>query len=368
MSDPFFYSEDQYILNRSTKYLVRFNTDRRNAYDASGPAVPRDNIAEAWRFPIVDSYGGGAPAFTDPSAFPDLNQVTFVYAGADNRSPATVAVIGTFATLYDPIPLRRARFEGEDTRFWSLTYVVPKGQVHRYRFVIDGAYPINDRVNPQEERLDGGSLWSRFFTDSFSSPLVLEKWEVALLYRLTEGILPFRTDEADNFLERFYDYLDRQDKQNTYNNVYRMDVSVGEINYLDNILAREESHHLNDYKICLRQIDRILRLRNPYTEPVKMSGEIYAALYDEMASNQVAGWDYGLYGSPQYFLYLLRRHVVTGAFCHPKYGGNAGAAGWAYLSEKFRKPSPAPGQAGQTLFDWKRSLEAPLGNNPDYLG
>ena len=92
-----------------------------------------------------------------------------------------------------------------------------------------------------------------------------------------------------------------------------MDNSVGEINYIDNILAREERHHLADYKTCLRQIDRILRTRNPYTEPTRMSRELYFALYDEMATDRVEGWDYELYGSPRYFLYLLRRHVVTGA-------------------------------------------------------
>ena len=59
-----------------------------------------------------------------------------------------------------------------------------------------------------------------------------------------------------------------------------------------------------------------------------MSREVYFDLYNEMATNQVAGWNYDAYGSPQFFLYLLRRHVVTGAFCHPKYGGNVGAAGW----------------------------------------
>ena len=56
-----------------------------------------------------------------------------------------------------------------------------------------------------------------------------------------------------------------------------------------------------------------------------MSRNTYFALYDEMASDNVADWDKSAYSSPQYFLYLLRRHVVTGAFCHPKYGGNAGA-------------------------------------------
>ncbi len=99
-----------------------------------------------------------------------------------------------------------------------------------------------------------------------------------------------------------------------------------------------------------------------------MSREIYFDLYNEMASNQVAGWDYDAYGSPQFFLYLLRRHVVTGAFCHPKYGGNAGAAGWAYLAERYALPSGGPGQQGETLFEWRRALEVPLGVNTDYLG
>lgn len=367
-AESYFYAESQYVLNYCTKSLGRFNTDRRNALNETAPAANRDNISEAWRFPIVDTYGGGASGFTQEADYLNCNQVTFVYAGADTRSPASVSVIGTFATLYDPLPLRRVQFEDEDTRFWSLTYVVPKGQAHRYRFIVDNAYPVNDPVNPQLEKLDNGAVWSRFFTDTFSSPVVLEKWEVALLYRLTEGILPFRTDEADNFLHRFYNYLDRQTKESVYANVYRLDASVGEVNYIDNVLAREESHHLVDYKICLRQIDRVLRLRNPYTEPPKMSRELYAELYDQMAQNQVPGWDYSAYGSPQYFLYLLRRHVVTGAFCHPKYGGNAGGAGWAYLSEEFRLPSPAPGKPGQTLFDWQRAIEPPLGTNPDYLG
>ena len=103
-------------------------------------------------------------------------------------------------------------------------------------------------------------------------------------------------------------------------------------------------------------------------EPDKMSRETYFGLYNEMAANQVAGWDYSQYSSPQFFLYLLRRHVVSGAFCHPKYGGNAGAAGWAYLSERYTIPPNAPGVAPRTLFDWSSSMEPPLGNNPDYLG
>jgi hypothetical protein len=140
------------------------------------------------------------------------------------------------------------------------------------------------------------------------------------------------------------------------------------VNFVDNILAREERDHLLDYKICLRIIDRVLRRRNPFTEPSRMSRNIYFELYQDMASNTVAEWDYVVYSNPQYFLYLLRRHVVTGAFCHPKYGGNAGAAGWAYLEDRYRLPAVAPTQLGATLFDWSRALEKPLGRNADYLG
>ena len=228
--------------------------------------------------------------------------------------------------------------------------------------------PINDPVNPQLDLQDNGQSWSRFFTDSFSSPVEMEPWELAILYRLAAEVLPFQTADATNFLDRFYNYLDRASKESLYNNVFRMDASVGEVNYVDNILAREERHHLVDYKICLRILDRVLRQRNPYTEPAKMSREIYFDLYNEMATDKVAGWDYGQYSSPKSFLYLLRRHVVSGAFCHPKYGGNAGAAGWAYLSERYSTKPDTPGQAPQTLFDWRLGMEPPLGVNADYLG
>jgi len=368
MGTYFFQKDDQYVLNHCTKYLARRNTDYRQDYGPAGMEKPRDRIAEAWRFPIIDTYGGGASAVTDPATFGDYNEVTFIYAGSNAQSPNSVSVIGTFATLYDPIPLTPVSFEGERTRYWSITYAVPKGQIHTYRFIVDGAYPIDDPVNPQEQVLDNGVVWSRFFTDSFTSPVVMEQWELDLLYRLSSEILPFQTADDTNFLDRFYDSLSRADRESLYNNVYRMDDSVGEVNYIDNVLAREERHRLTDYKICLRIIDKVLRQRNPYLEPSRMSRETYFDLYNDMATNQVPGWDYDSYSSPQFFLYLLRRHVVTGAFCHPKYGGNAAAAGWAYLSERYTAPSPGPGQPGPTLFNWQRALEVPLGTNTDYLG
>jgi hypothetical protein len=101
----------------------------------------------------------------------------------------------------------------------------------------------------------------------------MERWELDLLYRLSAEILPFQTADSTNFLARFYDYLDRTNRENLYANIYRLDDSVGEVNFIDNILAREERHRLVDYKICLRIIDRVLRQRS-----------IYRALADEPRS------------------------------------------------------------------------------------
>jgi hypothetical protein len=75
-----------------------------------------------------------------------------------------------------------------------------------------------------------------------------------------------------------------------------------------------------------------------------------------MASGQVEDWDYS------FVLQLIRRHTVTGAFSHPKYGGNIGAAGWEFLSETFRN------EQGCTDFNWKQAIEHSLGENADYFG
>jgi hypothetical protein len=367
MANSFFYKDPQYLLNYCTKYLARFNTDARHSYSPTGQPSPSDRILEAWRFPLIDSYGGGAPGISNHDDFGDHNEVTFIYAGANASAPASVGVLGTFATLYDPIPLQQIRFEDELTRYWSVTFAVPKGQKHTYRFVVDGRLIVNDPINPQEEPLENGAVWSRFFTECFTAPLVLERWEQELLYRLVAEVLPFQTEEASESLARFYNSRN-QGKRGLYHNIYRFDDSVGEVNYIDNILAREERHRLLDYRICLGQIDRILRQRQPRIEPSKMSREIYFQLYDEMAANNVPGWDRSAYNEPQFFLYLLRRHAVIGAFSHPKYGGNTGAAGWAYLSERYVQRSEIPGQPARTLFDWRKAIEKPLGVSADYKG
>lgn len=354
-------NDDQYILNHCTRFLTRRNIDARHNFGQYDPADPRGRVCEAWRFPIIDIYAGTGGE--DSYAF---NRVTFVYGAqageAGNReSPAEVGVMGTFASLHEAIPLAPVRFLDEATGYFAVSIRVPKGRVYRYKFMVDGKATL-DPVNPQQVREADGHAWSRFFTHLCTQPLSFESWELSILERLVDHIMPFRTREGQNFLQFFYNHLDQQQKEQQYAFSYRLDQSIGIVNFIDNLVAREERHHLIDYKICLDLIARIVRGRAPGIEPAKASKEIFIDLYGEMASGTVAGWDTSKYGNPAYFLQMLRRHAFTGAFSHPKYGGNAGALGWRYLADRFRDAN------GATLFDWQRAIEEPLGVNPDYRG
>lgn len=351
--------DDLYVLNHCTKSLARDSDEARHNFGQFEAGDLRGRICDAWRFPVIDGFYDGQ----DAEKSYGFNEVTFVY---DNRGqpapPQDISVVGTFANLHERIPLREVKFEGEGTGYYTVTVVVPKGEVHAYKFIVNGE-TLLDPINPQRTTLDNGEVWSRFFTHLCVEPLSLERYELAILDRIVDHILPFRTAEGARFLEYFYNYLDKQSKETQYAHAYRLDQSVGVVNFIDKILAREENHHLVDYKLCLEQIVRVLRQRNPFIEPALMSKEMYVQLYNEMAGDSVGGWDTSKYNSPGYFLQLLRRHTITGAFSHPKYGGNVGAVCWAYLSERFRDDDTK-----ETLFDWRRALERPLGTNPDYLG
>ena len=357
--------DDTYVLNYCARSLARDNSDLRHNNGQYAEDDPRGRIAEAWRFPIIDSYYDGR----DIAASQAFNIVTFVSVNRDGALGNDISVIGTFSDLVSPVALRQVG----DSFYWSLTIVVPKGQTHRYKLLVGGRSML-DPINPQQVTLADGSVWSRFFTDYCTDTLVLERWEVVLLERLTNHILPFRTTEGQRFLDYYYNGLDRQAKDTQYSRAYRLDQPVGAVNFIDKILAREEAHRLVDYKICLELIDRVLRLRNPYVEPARMPVTDYAGIYDQMANDDgrsLAGWDYSRYSDPRFFLQLLRRHTYTGAFSHPKHGGNAGAAGWAFLASNLRDPKtgrlPDPDVA-KPYFDWSRALEPPLGRNPEYRG
>jgi hypothetical protein len=351
--------DDEYVLNYCGKSLARDVFDVRHNYGQYvNPNDPRGAIAEVWRFPIIDSYRSENGSDDDHK----FNGVTFVYPGLRGAPPKNVGVVGTFAALYDVIPLQPVKApDGEPTGYFAVTLKVPKGELHVYRFVTDGI-AVNDPVNPQEMLLDNGQIWSRFFTHLCTQPVSFEQWELEILNRLTDHILPFRTPDAQNFLTRFYDSADKNAKQVQYAHAYRLDQPVGVVNFIDKLVAREEAHHLVDYKLCLRIIDNVLSSRRPNVARTAWDKEAYIELYEQMSQDNVPGWDRGSYSSPRYFLQILRRHTYTGAFSHPKYGGNVGAAGWAYLEETYRDAN------GGSAFDWARALEPPLGRCSDYFG
>jgi len=344
------------ILNQCTRHLARGKVCFR---DSAG--VPQDNLStvcENWRFPLIQPV-------TDSNGHTGiLNEVTFVYFTGPDRPAGKVEVVGCFGPMYQPIDLQPVLYNNVPTGYFALSLLLPVGKGYYYRFRVDGK-DMPDPINPQRKMLENNQEWSFFFTDYYNYSVEFEEWEMNLLSRLVTYILPFRTKDAQNFINRFYLTLTDQQRQSMP--IYKLDESVGEVNYITNILAREERHHLIDYKICIGMIDRILRSRNPYVDSWEVSDTLIQQLYSEMATGKVNGWDYTKYKDPVFFLGLLRRHSIMGAFSHPRYGGNIGGVGWAYLKEQYSMTNDL-GQITGTYFNWGASIEQPLGNNADYRG
>ncbi|KUG53869.1 hypothetical protein AVL61_15170 [Kocuria rosea subsp. polaris] len=348
--------DDVHVLNQCTRYITRDTTAPRHDFGQYASDDPRAVLCEPWRFPLVDSYFDR----NSPEESYRYNTVTFVYDGRATR-PTSVEVVGTFGELFSPVALRPVRFLGDDTGFWAVGIRVAKGQSHRYLVGVDEQWDV-DSINPQYATSDNGRTWSRFFTEACQIPLVLSARERELLGRLVAHLLPFRLPENSKFIREVYNQLDRLARVQEFPLAYRLDEEVGVVNYIDKLLARSEQHHADDYHTCLAIIDRLLRQRYGGLDTLMLPLDAYAALYDEMATNVVDGWDTSQYADPQHFLLLLRRHALTGAFAHPRTGGNSGAAGWVYLESRYQNSED------ETLFDWRRALEAPLGRNTDYRG
>jgi hypothetical protein len=342
---------EQHIYDCTAKYLARDSGEWKTAtgtmprHQYFGPSLPADSghYCESWRFPLVEAYSGND---LSPEDAVKWNEVTFVFKATPGQEFPSVVVVGLPFKELRRVPLKPV----EDSLYLAATVVVPSGRVYRYAFVVNGV-PQYDAINPQRVEASNGEVLSVFFTDYCFVPVTLEGWQSDILRRVTNHILPFNSHEA----ELFQLFPGGGSRQTLDAQLYRLDHASGVVNYIDKVLAREERHHLDAYRTCLAQINRILRSRNPYAEPKNMAESLYVELYDQMRTNQVPGWDYTLYSSPKYFLYLLRRHTVTGAFCHPKYGGNSGAVGWLWLS-------------GQFPFDWDSALEKPLGKSWSYNG
>ncbi len=353
--------DPRYIYNHCTKFLARDSTEPRHNFVDLQRGAFRASICEPWRFPIIDGFRSaqtediGAQGASRETRF---NQVTFIYFQGTDPLPRKVELFGTFAALYEPLPLIRV----EDSPYFAITVVIPQGQVHTYKYRVDGAWRL-DPINPQEVVLPSGEVRSRFFTQRCTIPITFEGWERTILERLVTHILPFQTKEGKLFLDRYINVLDENSRRSEARSAYRLDESVGVLNYIDKLLAREEAHYLASYRTCLDIIRLILRDRFKDTSIDLIPKEEFVRLYEEMRSDSVRGWPKERYGSPLYFLTLLRRHTYTGAFSHPKYHGNAGAAGWAYLRETFINPATR-----ETIFDWVRHQEHPLGKDQNYFG
>ncbi|HYE74021.1 MAG TPA: glycogen-binding domain-containing protein, partial [Blastocatellia bacterium] len=136
--------DDQYILNHCTKHLARDNNDERHNFGQFTQGDPRGRIAEAYHFPIIDSYFDGQ----DQEQSYAFNEVTFVYFDRTAPSPQEVYVVGTFAKLYEQVPLRPVKFNDEETGYYAITCKIPKGEVHTYKYVVDGELRL-DPINPQ---------------------------------------------------------------------------------------------------------------------------------------------------------------------------------------------------------------------------
>ena len=221
--------DDQYVLNHCTAYLAR--SDRAPRHDfglrhfEEGDAGAR--VREAWQFPIVDTCSH-APGEEPESEF---NDVTFVYPDFEMQQK-TVSVVGTFDKLFKPIELRRIAFIDAPTAYFAATVPVPKRGIFHYRFLVDGEFVI-DQINPQRDRMDNGEIWSRFFTWECTSPVVLQRWQLRILERFCDHILPFRTKQGERFFSWYYKHLADEAKAGSIRGSFRIDDSAGAANYID---------------------------------------------------------------------------------------------------------------------------------------
>ncbi len=327
------------------------NLDLERVMNSAAPVLsrllsPGAAIPESWRWPVIER------------ADDRHNSVMFLWD--DRLAPSWARGQAPSVCCSANESWRRMPMQRVQESLWALQVTVPLGQVHRYRFIV-GDVGLLDPVNPQRVTLDSGDVWSRFFTWYCTEPLSFERWQLTLLDRLVRHLLPFNDSDARQFLSR-----EGQDPM--IRRMDRLDVSVGVVNFIDKLVACQERHHLVTYQLGLEMIDGVLRRRNPYDDIGSMSKEMFLELYTDLAISSgsqgrlgQSGWQFHKYGDPRYFFNVLRRHVWTGAFAHPKYGGNALGLAWKYLDDRF-------GASGGPGFDWKRIMEPPLGQSADYKG
>ena len=317
--------DHQYILNMSSIILGQKNTT----------------------LPIIDSY---------PKDSKNFNQVTFIYLNKDSDH-GEIKLTGDFDSLFKKHQLHPVFFNSTPTRFSAITLKLPVKRLFRYQFFVNNIF-VTDPLNALFKNLDNKVTWSIFFTDNYKTAIIFEQWEIEILKRLVSYILPFKTDEFKQFVNTH----SKQFNNKTMSLVSQINYDIGTVNFIDKLIARNERHHIDDYKICIKEIKRVLLSLNPFQEPCDMDEYFYEKIYQIMDSNDFNFWDKTLYQKPSYFLKTLRRHIITAAVSHPKYGGNTDALGWKFLDSLLQDSDDT--NAG---FDWRRSLEPSLGTNNDYI-
>ena len=350
---------DDYVLSNCAKFLARDFGGARHAERPEDDGTLRAHIAEAWRFPLVDTWADGEH-FVETYG---LNSVTFVHAAIGGIPlPATVSVVGTFTDA--PLTLRRIG----DTPYHAATVVLPKGVAHRYRFVADGAEGP-DPVNPQQVTgLRGlnagagdGAVWSRFFTQLCTEPLVLDDGQRALLgpahplraalrHRRGRGVIGAhstggragpRPGGASRSPPVRRPARPRQ--------LHRQGPGPRGGPPAGRLPASAWPAHR-----------RVLADRDPGVAPAAHARRRARSVSTRRwPATRSPGWDHARYGQPAFFLQGPAAPRLYGRVRHPKYGGNVGGAGWACLDERFTDGD------GNTLFDWRQVMEQPLGTSTD---
>ena len=326
--------DHQFVLNQSEKIIFNNNTTGHSVVTAIDSAV----------FPVAETY------YPDKANF---SLVTFIFF---NREEKDIFLLGNFANLYTTYQLSRVKLNNSDTNLYAVTLKLPTRAVYFYQFKIDQSFYI-DPLNSFSKTLDNGKTWSCFITEGYKTPLIFEEWEVKILQRFVSFVLPFKTAEFKTFVNRHSAQFDNTTRS-MLNQLY---YDIGVVNFIDKLLARQERHHVINYQLCLSEMKQVLLRLNNTQEPEDMDEYFYARLFEIMEKNDFSVWNKAKYDNPAYFLKALRRHIITGAFSHPRHGGNTQALGWQFLADLLsNKPE-------DNLFDWRQALEIPLGNNKDYI-
>lgn len=323
--------DHQFVLNQSEKIIFKNNTTDISAIDS---AV----------FPVIQTY------YPDKANF---NLVTFIFF---SQAEKDIFLLGNFANLYTNYQLSRVKFNDSNTHFYAITLKLPNKSLYFYQFKIDHNFTL-DPLNSFSKTLDNGETWSCFTTEGYKTPIIFEDWEVKILQRVVSYILPFKTNEFKTFINRHSAQFDNT----TRSMVNQLYYDIGTVNFIDKLLARNEQHHVISYRLCISEMKNVLLRINTTQEPEDMDEYFYAKLFEIMANNDHTIWDKSVYAEPAYFLKVLRRHIITAAFSHPRHGGNTQALGWQFLADLLQnKPE-------DNLFDWQQALEKPLGTNKDYI-